>query len=108
VKKLKDLEVERAGEIFYSLQEANMIIESWRRHYNAVRPHGGRLAIIPMLLVGSLLAISDAHSTMPKLSPPPVPPSPAKCQEWASRQARPPADSADLLRDHIHIRTSPP
>jgi putative transposase len=27
------------GEIFYSLREAKVIIESWRRHYNAVRPH---------------------------------------------------------------------
>ena len=28
------------GEIFYSLKEAQTIIESWRRRYNAVRPHG--------------------------------------------------------------------
>ncbi len=27
------------GEIFYSLNEARIVIESWRRHYNAVRPH---------------------------------------------------------------------
>ena len=27
------------GEIFYSLREAEVVIESWRRHYNAVRPH---------------------------------------------------------------------
>ena len=27
------------GEIFYSLREAEIIVESWRRHYNAVRPH---------------------------------------------------------------------
>lgn len=27
------------GEIFYSLAEAKIIIESWRRHYNAKRPH---------------------------------------------------------------------
>ncbi len=27
------------GEIFYSLREAQVIIESWRRHYNLVRPH---------------------------------------------------------------------
>ena len=26
-------------EIFYSLREAQIIIESWRRHYNTVRPH---------------------------------------------------------------------
>ena len=27
-------------EIFYTLQEAEILIESWRREYNEVRPHG--------------------------------------------------------------------
>jgi transposase InsO family protein len=27
------------GEIFYSLREAQIVIESWRRHYNTIRPH---------------------------------------------------------------------
>jgi len=27
------------GEIFYNLQEAKVLIERWRRHYNEVRPH---------------------------------------------------------------------
>lgn len=27
------------GEIFYSLREAQILIEQWRRHYNTVRPH---------------------------------------------------------------------
>ena len=27
------------GEIFYSLAEAKVVIEGWRRHYNTVRPH---------------------------------------------------------------------
>ena len=27
------------GEIFYSLREAQVVIESWRRHYNTIRPH---------------------------------------------------------------------
>ena len=27
------------GEIFYSLREAEIVVESWRRHYNTVRPH---------------------------------------------------------------------
>ena len=27
------------GEIFYSLKEAKVLIEQWRRHYNTVRPH---------------------------------------------------------------------
>jgi putative transposase len=28
------------GEVFYSLREAEIVIESWRRHDNTVRPHG--------------------------------------------------------------------
>ena len=27
------------GEIFYTLSEARVLIEAWRRHYNTVRPH---------------------------------------------------------------------
>lgn len=27
------------GEIFYTLAEARIIVESWRRHYNTLRPH---------------------------------------------------------------------
>ena len=27
------------GEIFYTLREAQVVIEQWRRHYNRVRPH---------------------------------------------------------------------
>jgi transposase InsO family protein len=27
------------GEVFYTLREAQIITESWRRHYNALRPH---------------------------------------------------------------------
>ncbi len=27
------------GEIFYTLKEAQIVIETWRRHYNTVRPH---------------------------------------------------------------------
>lgn len=27
------------GEIFYTLKEAQIVIENWRRHYNTVRPH---------------------------------------------------------------------
>jgi transposase InsO family protein len=33
------------GEIFFTLLEAKIVIEAWRRHYNEVRPHsslGGR------------------------------------------------------------------
>jgi transposase InsO family protein len=27
------------GEIFYTLKEAQIVIENWRRRYNTVRPH---------------------------------------------------------------------
>jgi transposase InsO family protein len=27
------------GEMFYSLAEAKIIIENWRKHYNEIRPH---------------------------------------------------------------------
>jgi len=26
-------------EIFYTLKEAQILIEQWRRHYNEIRPH---------------------------------------------------------------------
>jgi putative transposase len=28
-----------AREIFYTLEEARVLIERWRRHYNQLRPH---------------------------------------------------------------------
>ncbi len=28
-----------SGEIFYTLRQAQVIIEIWRRHYSAIRPH---------------------------------------------------------------------
>ena len=43
------------GKIFYTLKEAQIIIEDWRKHYNTKRPHsalGSRLpapkTIVPM------------------------------------------------------------
>ena len=27
------------GEIFYTLREAQIVIESWRRHFDTIRPH---------------------------------------------------------------------
>ena len=27
------------GEIFYSLKEASIVIEQWRKHYNTIGPH---------------------------------------------------------------------
>jgi putative transposase len=46
------------GEIFYTLKEARIIIESWRRHYNGVRPHSslGYQAPAPEVFVPSRTA----------------------------------------------------
>jgi hypothetical protein len=32
------------GEIFYSLKEAQVVIEQWRRHYNTIRPHSALMS----------------------------------------------------------------
>jgi putative transposase len=64
------------GEVFYTLLEARVIIEAWRRHYNTVRPHSalgyrppapetilpGR-PIWPALLMGSGQIGRDQRST---------------------------------------------
>ncbi len=44
------------GEIFYSLKEAKIVIESWRRHYNTLRPHGsiGYKAPAPEVFVSAM------------------------------------------------------
>ncbi|GAU86069.1 mobile element protein [Bosea sp. BIWAKO-01] len=41
------------GEIFYSLAEAKAVIESWRKHYNTVRPHSslGYRAPVPAAIM---------------------------------------------------------
>ena len=46
------------GEIFYSLKEARIIIESWRRHYNGIRPHSslGYKAPAPEVFIPSFAA----------------------------------------------------
>jgi len=48
------------GEIFYSLREAQIVIESWRRHYNRVRPHAalGYTPPAPEVFVPALAAPS--------------------------------------------------
>ena len=53
------------GEIFYSLREAQVIIESWRRHYNAVRPHAslGYRPPAPEVFVPAFAAWRGARPT---------------------------------------------
>ena len=57
------------GEIFYSLREAQIIIESWRRHYNGVRPHSslGYRPPAPEVLV-------PTYAAWPAAQPRPAPP----------------------------------
>ena len=57
------------GEIFYTLGEAQIIIESWRRHYNTVRPHAsiGYRAPAPEVFVPRFAA-------WPAAQPRPAPP----------------------------------
>jgi len=67
------------GEIFYTLKEAQIVIESWRRHFNAVRPHAslGYRAPAPEVFVPALAAWPAARprpaapATLP-LEPGPV------------------------------------
>ena len=55
------------GEIFYTLREAQIIIESWRRHYNTVRPHAsiGYRAPAPEVFVPALAAWPAVQSQPP-------------------------------------------
>jgi len=52
------------GEIFYTLREAEIVIESWRRHYNTVRPHAsiGYRAPAPEVFVPAFAAWPPAQS----------------------------------------------
>jgi len=52
------------GEIVYTLREAQIVIESWRRHYNTVRPHAslGYRAPAPEVFVPALAAWPAAQS----------------------------------------------
>src|SRR4051812_33309259 len=66
------------SEIFYTLREAQIVIESWRRHYNAIRPHAsiGYRAPAPEVFVPALAAWPAAQ---PRPAPPamlPVAPRP--------------------------------
>ena len=52
------------GEIFYSLAEAKIVIESWRRHYNTERPHGslGYKPPAPEVFVPAMAARAAAQT----------------------------------------------
>ena len=62
-----------AGEIFYTLAEAKIIVESWRRHFNTVRPHGslGYKPPAPEVFIPAMTARAAAQprpATPPELA----------------------------------------
>lgn len=65
------------GEIFYTLAEAKIVVESWRRHFNTVRPHGslGYRPPAPEVFVPAMTARAAAQprpATPPVLAPRPT------------------------------------
>ena len=59
------------GEIYYSLREARIVIESWRRHYNTVRPHES-LGYKPPAPEAFLPAIAARAAPQPRPAAPPA------------------------------------
>ena len=57
------------GEIFYTLREAQIVIESWRRHYNAVRPHAS-LGYKPPAPEAFVPALAAWPAAQPRPAPP--------------------------------------
>jgi transposase InsO family protein len=60
------------GEIFYSLAEARIVIESWRRHYNTLRPHGS-LGYKPPAPEVFAPAMTARAASQPRPATPPAP-----------------------------------
>ena len=61
------------GEIFYTLAEAKIIVESWRQHFNTVRPHGslGYKPPAPEVFIPAMTARAAAQprpATPPELA----------------------------------------
>ena len=65
------------GEIFYTLAEAKVVVESWRRHFNTLRPHGslGYKPPAPEVFIPAMTARAAAQprpATPPALAPRPT------------------------------------
>ena len=68
------------GEIFYTLREAQVVIESWRRHYNGVRPHAS-LGFRPPAPEVFVPALAARPAAPPRPAPPaalPLAPTPTR------------------------------
>jgi putative transposase len=59
------------GEIFYTLAEAKIVVESWRRHFNTLRPHGslGYKPPAPEVFIPAVIARAAAQ---PRPAKPPA------------------------------------
>ena len=62
------------GEIFYSLAEAKVVIETWRRHYNTARPHSslGYRPPAPQVVQWPAAPSGPASPATPALAPRPT------------------------------------
>jgi putative transposase len=62
------------GEIFYSLREAQVVIESWRRPYNTVRPHAslGYRAPASEVIVPAFASSQPASPPIPAMASRPL------------------------------------
>ena len=61
------------GEIFYSLAEARVMIEQWRRHYNTERPHSALGYRPPAPAVVQWPAVPDPSPVAPPATAPLAP-----------------------------------
>jgi putative transposase len=62
------------GEIFYTLQEAKVVIECWRQHYNTVRPHSslGYKPPAPEAILWPATSSGPTTPATPAVAPKPV------------------------------------
>jgi len=62
------------GEIFYSLAEAKIIIEAWRRYYNTERPHSslGYKPPAPEAIIWPAPASGAAQTSAQAIAPKPI------------------------------------
>jgi transposase InsO family protein len=61
------------GEVFHSLRGAQVVIESWRRHYNTARPHAS-LGCRPPARPPAPEVVLPAFAAWPAAPRPPTPP----------------------------------
>jgi len=62
------------GEIFYTLKEAQIVIENWRRHYNTARPHSslGYKPPAPAAVLWPAAPSQPAPPATPAVAPRPI------------------------------------